>query len=171
MSGTIIASKGKEKLLHHSSGAEVALSTTDAVCTAGVLDVGTHRRLTIWGHVDSKAAGNIVSLKLWLSAAEKMPAPTGRFYPACKTDDLSTNAVMERAPVVGSPVATLAPAWSQNTLRPFEVRTAATLNTTDEVPFRVVFDVSDALWALVTVVQIDAGTAPHLLAYYSFSSG
>lgn len=173
MSGTIIASKGIETLLHHNgSGAEATLTNADAVCTAGVLEVGTHRRLTIWGHVDAGAASNVVSIKLWLSAAQAKPATTGRFYPACKTDDTSTNAVMERAPVAGSPVATLQPAWSQNTLRPFEVRTAAAVAASDEIPFRVIFDVSDARWAMVTVVQTDAiGTAAKLLAYYSFSSG
>lgn len=167
----ITATKGLETLLHHSNGAEVALSTTDAVATAGVIDLGTHRRLTIWGHVDSKAIGNIVSLKVWLRSCEKKPAPTERFYPASKTDDTSTNAVMERAPIAGSPVATLQPAWSQNIIRPFEIRTAATLATTDEIPFRAVFEVGDSRWALVTVVQIDGGTPPHLLAYYSLSSG
>ena len=172
MSTSVIATKGYETLLHHTTGAEATLTNTDAACAAGVIDLGTHRRLTIWGHVDAGAVGNIVSLKVWLRACLEKPAVTARFYPASKTDDLSTNAVMERAPVAGSPVATLQPAWSQNTMRPFEIRTAAALNAADEIPFRAVFDVSDARWALVTVVQIDAiGTAAKLLAYYSLSSG
>lgn len=172
MSTAIVATKGFETLLHHNSGAEATLTNTDTVCTAGVIDLGTHRDLTIWGHVDAGAAGNIVSIKVWLRACKVKPTATERFYPASRTDDLSTNAVMERAPVAGSPVATLAPAWSQNTIRPFEIRTAAAVNATDEIPFRAVFRVSDATWALVTVVQIDAiGTAAKLLAYYSLSSG
>lgn len=169
---TVQAEKGYEQGLIYDTtvGAEKAISTTDAVADAGVIDLRQCRKLTIWGQVDAGAAGSIVSLKVWLCSRPDKPAATDRFYPITKLDDTSTNAVEERAPVAGSPVATLQPAWSQNTMRPMELRTAAALNAADEIPFRIVVNVDDARWALVTVVQIDAGTAAKVLAYYSLSS-
>lgn len=172
---SITASKGYEQPLIYAgtppAETEVAATTTDQIATSGIIDVGTARRLTIWGQVDAGAAGSIVVLKVWQRAVRDKPATTGRWYPASKTDDLSANLVEERAPIAGSPVATLAPAWSQNTLRPLDVRTAAAINATDETPFKVTFDVGDARWAMVTFVQADGGAAANVLAYYSLSSG
>lgn len=175
MSQAVIAVKGNEAPLIYTgtppAETEATCSTTDTAAQAGVIALRQSRRLTIWGHVDAGAAGSIVSIKVWLRSCPEKPLATDRFYPASKLDDTSTNAVEERAPIAGSPVATLQPAWSQNTIRPLDIRTAAALNAADEIPFRAVFDVADAQWALVTYVQVDGGTAPKLLAYYSLSSG
>jgi hypothetical protein len=169
---SVPASKGIETLLIHDSGAEIACAGSNAytAAAAGVIPLLGARRLTIWGHVDAGAAGSIVSIVVGLRAAGAPPLSTARFYPASKLDDTSTNAVLAAVPGMGSPAATLAPAWSQNTIRPMDIRTAAAVNATDEVPFRAVFDVTDSTYAFITYAQTDAGAAAKILAYYSLSS-
>lgn len=168
---SIVASKGTEVLLIHSAGAEVACAGSNAYTASSVIDLGSARRMTVWGHVDAGAAGSIVSFIVGLNATSRKPLATARFYPISKLDDSSTNAVLAAVSVVGSPAASLQPAWSQNTLRPMDIRTAAALNAADEIPFRFVVDVSDARWAIVAYGQTDAGAAAKVLAYYSLSNG
>ena len=173
------ASKGHEKLLISDAGAEIAATTsyvqaqaTSPSGTAGVIFLGhSTRRLTIWGHVDAGAAGSIVSIVVGLRACENEPATTDRWYPASKADDVSTNAVLSAAPLLGTPGGSLQPAWSQNTVRPIDCRTAAAVAAADEVPFKFTLDVADALWARISYAQVDGGAAAKILAYYSLSAG
>lgn len=183
----ITSSKGYETPLIYTgtppAEAEIACAGANAYTSAagklgdpqaGVIDLGVSRRLSIFGHVDAGAAGSIVSLVIGLSAARVAPvaSTSGRWFPVSKLDDLSVNAVLAAVPGMGGGVgATVAPAWSQNTLRPIDIRTAAGVNATDEIPFRVVIDVSDVRWAWVRYGQADAGAAAKILAYFSLSSG
>lgn len=181
----ITASKGYEQPLIYDTtpGTEIACAGSNAYTSAqgklgdpqaGVIDLGSSRRLSIFGHVDAGAAGSIVSLVIGLSSARLAPiaSTAGRWAPVSKLDDLSSNAVLEAVPGMGlQSGATVAPAWSLNTLRPISIRTAAAVNATDETPFRVVIDVGDVRWAWVRYGQADGGAAAKILAYFSLSTG
>lgn len=183
---TFLAQKGCEVGLIYDTtvGTEKACAGSNAYASAdyvgahgaqgGVIDLGMHRRLTIWGNVDAGAAGSIVSFAIGLSAAATPPKATtaGRWFPVSKLDDSSVNAVLAAAPGMGVEVATsLQPAWSTNTIRPMDIRIAAALNAADEIPFVIRLDVEDARWAWVRYAQGDGGAAAKVVAWFSLSSG